>query len=193
MALRLLGIVLADSGETEAARATLERALGLVEEGGGRSYTILHSLGELEARCGDLEQAAEDLRRRSRSRAVRETSCTRPKRYMVWATCTSPRTISTAARDCYTEALGVAFDFKETLTAVFCLHGLAAVAAVQDQAERAGQLWGAADAIDYEYGFTTRRTYERYRAAITDDTRFGAAVKEGRELTLAEAVTYASE
>ena len=59
--LRLLGSVLGDAGDQPAARATLERALALARESGGRPHAILHHLGELELDWGDTERAAELL------------------------------------------------------------------------------------------------------------------------------------
>ena len=50
--LRMLGSVLGDAGDQPAARATLERALALARESGGRPHAILHHLGELERGLG---------------------------------------------------------------------------------------------------------------------------------------------
>jgi hypothetical protein len=76
------------------------------------------------------------------------------------------------------------------------LRGLAAVAALQHQAERAGLLWGAADAIERDFMIgVTARAYRRYHAAVTKvkGPEFDSGVAEGFHMTLADAVAYAQQ
>ena len=193
--LRMLGAVLGDAGDLPAARATLERALALARESGGRSHAILHHLGELESDYGDTERAAELLeeaieaaRREGDSALVADAS-------HGLGDVLFSRHDWNAAEQLYRESFLLTFELKFSKGCLYCLRALAAVAAEQGQVERAGLLWGAADAHERESGWTLRtRDSETYKAAVVKVTnaRFEQAVEEGTRMTLAEAVAYAA-
>ncbi len=193
--LRLLGPVLSQAGDLPAARATLERALALARQSGSRrSYAIRHHLGELEREHGDAECAAEHLEAAIEA-ARREGDS------VVVATASHglgdvffSRQDWGAAEQLYRESFLLSFELKTTNGCLYCLRALAAVAAEQGQVERAGLLWGAADAYERESGYTLRtRDYETYKTAVDDiaNARFEQAVEDGKRMALAEAVAYA--
>ena len=99
------------------------------------------------------------------------------------------------ARDRYAEGLQEAASARLVGQAALCLAGLAVIAAHDERMQRAGRLWGAAEVLASETGFTmgyNRRRYER-RLPLDTDAEFSAAVDEGRALTLEQAVAYALE
>jgi predicted ATPase len=197
MALRMLGVVLAELGDVDGARATLNRALDLVGQAGStRSYQILHHLGELEAMQGQPERGIEYLRRAVEI-ARREGDLAHAANVLhgLGDAHLALHDLTEAHR-CYTEALTISFEFKQPRGCLYCLRGLAAVAALQRQPERAGFLWGAADTIERQSGYTLlARTYEQYKAAVDNatGTNFDAAAERGRALTLERAIAYASQ
>ena len=75
-----------------------------------------------------------------------------------------------------------------------CLGSFAALAARELQAERAGRLWGAVEAVEARLGIQLQRTDRlRYERALADvvGAAFDAAVAAGRALTLDQAVREA--
>ena len=101
----------------------------------------------------------------------------------------------TTARERYAEGLQEAASARLVGQAALCLAGLAVIAAYDDCMHRAGRLWGAAEALAAETGFTmgyNRRRYER-RLPLDTNAEFSAAVDEGRAMTLEQAVAYALE
>jgi predicted ATPase/DNA-binding SARP family transcriptional activator/class 3 adenylate cyclase len=101
---------------------------------------------------------------------------------------------SPAAAAFYLEALGSS---TETVYTVFCLAGLAAVAALEGDAERAGRLWGAVESYRRALGesIIQPQTLSRYEAAFARVVGpvFAAAEAEGRALALQVAVREATE
>jgi tetratricopeptide (TPR) repeat protein len=82
----------------------------------------------------------------------------------------------------------------------WCLAGLASVAALDEQPERAARLWGAADKLRQSIGCrpapAARATYERAMAAAhaqLGEDAFAAAWDAGRVMTLEQAIAYASQ
>jgi hypothetical protein len=99
-----------------------------------------------------------------------------------------------AAERRYAEALQICHELKTPRRCNYCLRGLAATAAQKGEMHRAGRLWGAANAVEHESGFgIVGRTYSHYTTAMTNvaGAEFDAAVAEGLQLSLDEAVRYA--
>jgi predicted ATPase len=192
---RLLGAVLGDAGDQPAARATLERALALAREPGGRPHAILHHLGELERDWGDTERAAELLERAIEAARREGDSALVAHASHGLGDVLFSRHNWNAAEKLYRESFLITFALKNLSGCLYCLRALAAVAAEKGQDERAGLLWGAADAHERESGYTLRtRDAETYKAAIVKvaNDRFEQAVEEGTRMTLADALAYAA-
>jgi len=80
----------------------------------------------------------------------------------------------------------------------WCLAGLGSAAALDEEPERAGRLWGAAERLRQAIGCRSapaaRATYERAMAAARaqlGEEGFAAAWKAGAALTLEQAIAYA--
>ena len=191
--LRLLGAVLGDAGDQPAARATLERALALARESGGRQHAILHHLGELERDCGDTQRAAELLEGAIEAARREGDSATVANASHGLGDVLFVRQDWNAAERLYRESFLLTFELKNSRGCLHCLRALAAVAGEQGQVERAGLLWGAAETHERESGYTLRtRDFETYKTAVVKvaNARFEQAVEEGTRMTLAEAVAY---
>jgi predicted ATPase/DNA-binding SARP family transcriptional activator len=194
-ALELLGAVLSEVGEPEAGRACLARAFALAERAGGqRSYKVVHTLGELEREHGNPDQAADYLLRSVNAARREGDFVTVANALHGLADVLLLQRDAAAAGRRYAEALQIFSELSGPWGSNSCLRGLAAVAALQHQVERAGCLWGAASAIERDSGVgVTARSYDRYRAAVTkvEGPEFDSAAAEGLQMTLAEAVAYA--
>jgi len=80
----------------------------------------------------------------------------------------------------------------------WCLAGLGSAAALDEEPERAGRLWGAAERLRQAIGCRSapaaRATYERAVAAARaqlGEEAFAAAWAEGRAMSLDQAIAYA--
>lgn len=103
-----------------------------------------------------------------------------------------------AAHAFYSEALAIARRVGPIWTQGLCLFGLACVAALQDQPERAARLWGAAEAqmgkASSFFDAADRRLYDRAVAganAQLGKTVFEQLRAEGKEMPLDQAIEYA--
>jgi hypothetical protein len=84
----------------------------------------------------------------------------------------------------------------EASYSVYCLGGLAAVAALDGDAPRAGRLWGAVESYEQTLGESLfAPTLSRYEAALRGVAGpvFAAAKEEGHMLTLQDAVQHATQ
>jgi tetratricopeptide (TPR) repeat protein len=103
-----------------------------------------------------------------------------------------------ALRFCH--ALALAHEAGAKPTIAEAVYGLAAVAAIDGDAERSARLWGAADAIRQSTGsplsadgqFIVERYLEPARATLTDDVHWTAQARSG-SMRLDEALAYALE
>ena len=96
------------------------------------------------------------------------------------------------------ESLQVRYELQDAHGSAWSLEGLAELATVRGEPERAARLWGAAEALREAIGLPgpadDRVRYERSLAAAraqTSPDRFTAAWAEGRGMSLDAAVTYA--
>jgi len=99
-----------------------------------------------------------------------------------------------------TEALVVSQDLGERACIAWCLAGLAGVAALDEEPERAAWLWGAAEALRQTIGAreapASHATHERLQAAVRAQlgaAAFNAKWAEGQVMTMEQAITYALE
>lgn len=98
------------------------------------------------------------------------------------------------------ESLKVAQKAGFSICMVWCLAGLAGVAVLNQEPERAALLWGAAEALRHRIGAregpATHATHERLMTQAHEqlgDATFEAALAEGRELKREEAIAYAMQ
>ena len=104
-----------------------------------------------------------------------------------------------AARVLYQESLAILRDLGDRRGTAFCLEGLADVALDLGRSGRAARIWGAAERLREEIGSpltpNEKPRYEGQLAAaclgMGNDAAFDAAWKDGRAMTLAQAVDYA--
>jgi predicted ATPase len=97
------------------------------------------------------------------------------------------------------ESLELARGLGDTSGIASCLERLAVVAAIQEQADRAARLMGAAERLHYQLGtiaFTPeeRTRYEQHLGAARaqlDETRWTAGLVAGREMTIEQGIAYA--
>ena len=103
-----------------------------------------------------------------------------------------------AAESHFTESLRISWDLGDRAKMANGLDGFADLAMAKESPGRAAQLWGAAERLREEIGVPippfNRVNYENAlsatRAALGDDS-FERAWREGREMTLENAVKYA--
>jgi non-specific serine/threonine protein kinase len=98
----------------------------------------------------------------------------------------------------YRESLALFGETGDKWVATDCVEGLALIAGVQGNAERAARLLGAAEAARERFGITMPRPergdHERFETGARDglgDAVFTAAWAEGRVMTLEKAIEYA--
>jgi predicted ATPase/DNA-binding SARP family transcriptional activator len=79
---------------------------------------------------------------------------------------------------------------------MYCVAGLAAVAAARGDARRAGLLWGVVERLEEERGSKLthfwRVRYDGFIAAVAGSATFDEAASASRELSLEQAVDYAA-
>ena len=101
------------------------------------------------------------------------------------------------AAERYRESLRPSPDRADCFSVTGCVAGLAATAAMTDDTERAGRLWGGLHTFEQELGWTTLSSdIDLYNTAIaarsqSDPTVFAAAEALGRRMSLDQIVAYA--
>ena len=98
----------------------------------------------------------------------------------------------------FTEALVSCRDLGDRTGTAWCLAGLAGVAALDEEPERAARLWAAAEALRQSIGAreapASRATRERLIAQAREqlgEAAFAAAWAEGQKMTMEEAIAEA--
>ncbi len=104
------------------------------------------------------------------------------------------------ARARFNEALSYLHSYTDHACMLWCLTGLAGVAALEGQPRRAAQLWGAAEHLRASMGTrpapAARVTRERLMAAVREqlgEAEFAAEWATGQSLTLQDAIALALE
>jgi tetratricopeptide (TPR) repeat protein len=104
------------------------------------------------------------------------------------------------AADLYGESLSLSWDTRLNQIIQGALEGFACLAGAEGQAERAGRLWGAAQALHETKGIPRDTDFLAEADARISAVRLGMEVEEweeawrkGRVMTLDEAVSYALE
>jgi tetratricopeptide (TPR) repeat protein len=96
------------------------------------------------------------------------------------------------AANYYREALEIALELDDERTEMYCVAGLACVAALQEGARMAGRLWRAAEAAESRLEMrilaAERVRYERLLTPFQDDESFRAGYEASRDIDLTQAV-----
>jgi len=97
------------------------------------------------------------------------------------------------------EALGLFHDLGDRMGVSWCLAGLAGVAAVDEEPERAAWLWGVAEALRQSIGAreapASRATHERLKNEVRQqlgEDAFSAKWAEGQTASMEQAITEAT-
>ena len=198
-----LGEVAVLQEDTAWATSLLEEGLALVRKQGHPDSIgwALNHLGHVAQIRGEYEQATrlhEDSLPLFRQRGARYLG-------LAWAYQGLGETAlaqgkTTRARTHLTKALVLFHDFGHGPSIAWCLAGLAGVAVLDEEPERAAQLWGAAEALRQSIGArhapAARATRERLMAAAREqmgEGDFMAAWAQGQAMTSEQAIEMALE
>ena len=189
-ALANLADIAAIEGELEHARDLYEREIELLERLGDVQWitAVRHALGEIELVANRLEgaeglfdEALAGARRDGNERLAAKILHSRGDLELI-------RGRPERAAEAYRESARLGRPFEDTKNAIYCLAGLAAVAADEGQIVRSGRLWGAAEAIAANEGLPLqaegRMRYERAIGPLRSRAEFSAAEEDGRQLSL---------
>ena len=203
-ALRGLGWVATDQGDTARAAALYAESLELCQEigdKGGLAWS-LHNLGFIALLQGDDRRAAALLEEslvmfREIGDKFGIAYGTTWELHNLGNTALAQGDVMQAAA-LFTKSLALHQELGDKLDLARSLVGLASVACVAEQPERAARLFGAAEALYdaigarqvLDYRIHHERTVARVRAQL-GEARFTAAWAEGRAMPLEPAIAYA--
>jgi non-specific serine/threonine protein kinase len=195
-----LSSVASDRGDYEQAKQVAEESLSLCAGLENKYYTCLALivLGGLARFQGDYDQAI----------AIHEqaVAVSRDRGYPVWNANALRhlgidhlrRGVYGRAAEHFKQSLNICKEVGHKWVPVECLHGLASLACVAQQYERAARLSGAAtqlrDALGYRSKPADQEFYEQHTAttrARLGEAAFAAAWAEGQTMTLDQAIDYA--
>lgn len=195
-----LGAMAGKRGDLALAQAHYEESLALYRTLGYERgiATLLGNLGDVAEDRGDLERARRyateslTLHRNLGNTAGTVAALTR------LGSLALRRNDVAQARSRYAESLELLKTLGDKEYIAICLEGFAAIAAAQQQSQRAICLWGAADAlraaINVPLSPDTRSEYERRRNIVqmhVDEQAFAEAWAEGQAMSAGQAITYA--
>jgi non-specific serine/threonine protein kinase len=199
--LNTLGEVLVMQEDAEGATRLLEESLALSQELGDLAgiHFALNHLGQVAQLQGEYERAA---RLHQESLMLFDQIGLRHGMSM-WAYQSLGETAlaqenPTLAGTYFIKALGLCRDLGDQLLMAWCLAGLAGVAALNEEPERAAWLWGAAEAVRQTIGGrpapAARAVYERLQAEVRQqlgETAFNAKWTEGQAASVEQAIDEA--
>ncbi|CAA9430836.1 MAG: hypothetical protein AVDCRST_MAG01-01-2927 [uncultured Rubrobacteraceae bacterium] len=200
-ALGMHGLAALSRGDLDAAEAVLPEALALFRGLGDPQGVSsgLYGLANLALARGDGDEAMRLL-------GEGEALSREAGNWSMLATCLGTQAISTRldgddarTAELLRRSVEIAGMLRDDYNVVFCVTGLAGVAAREGRAERAARLFGVADALSEKTGagvsWSVLRNLNERDLAVTremlDSEAFEAAWAEGRAMTLEEAVAYA--
>jgi non-specific serine/threonine protein kinase len=200
LCLLCLSKVASKRGDYERAKRLAEESLTLCSGVENKFYTCLAliDLGELARLQGDYDKAI----------ALHEQglAMSRDREYPVRSASTLRhlgmdhlrRGAYERAAEHFTQSLNICKEVGNRWVPVECLHGLASLACVAQQYERAARLFGAANQLRDALGFRSKpadqECYDHYTAttrARLGEAAFAAAWAEGGAMTLDQAIDYA--
>jgi predicted ATPase/DNA-binding SARP family transcriptional activator len=192
-----LATAYAQAGDADAARALHAESVALIEQAGSGNQLAraLRIAGEDELEFGDgahavelMLRALEVARSGGHGRDAVMALHSLGDAYLVRGE------LDDAGRS-YLDALGQGPDSVPVAHTVYCLAGLAAVAARNGRVDLAGRLWGAVAAYERSVGgrFIYPHARRRYKTALDpiESAEFATAVGAGGELTLEQATELA--
>jgi tetratricopeptide (TPR) repeat protein len=195
-----LGAVAGRQGDNARARRYYEESLASSREGGYKALvaSVLTNLGDVADIEGDQERAhalyQESLALR---RELGEKTGVAYSLFRLGGMAHQRGEVA-QAHDHYAETLKLLVELGDKEYMVACLEGMACLATTEGRLERAGRLWGAAEAQREALGIPLppgkRAEYEPYLTAAraqADSHVWQSAWPEGRQLLLEEAVEYA--
>jgi tetratricopeptide (TPR) repeat protein len=199
--LNTLGEVLVMQEDAEGATRLLEESLTLSQELGDLAgiHFALNHLGQVAQLQGEYERAA---RLHQESLVLFDQIGLRHGMSM-WAHQSLGETAlaqknSMLARTHFMKALELCRDLGDQLLMAWCLAGLAGVAALNEEPERAARLWGAAEALRLSIGGrpapAVRATHEQLQAQVRKqlgEARFDAKWAEGQAASVEQAIAEA--
>jgi predicted ATPase len=200
LVLTRLGVIAAATADERLARDHYEEAIAIAERlSHRRLYRPLHGLGELELQFGNLDRAQELLNRSAMLAQAAGDHRSVPYILNGAGDTALLRGDHQAAIASYCDALHLCRELSWWHPAVYCVAGLAAVAATQGDTRRAGRLWGARKPVEHEFGWHVldheAGTYATPIAACSEANpiAFQAAAEQGRRMTPDAAFRYALE
>jgi predicted ATPase len=199
-ALTWRGNVLMSQGDVDAATVLFEESLELSRKLEDKWWTaiVLAQMGAVARRKGNY---AKSVALCEESPAIFRTAA--GKRQVAYALRLTGHAVRLQgslerAAGLYRESLTMFGETGDKWVATEGIEGLALIASAQGRSERAGRLFGAAEAARETFGITMPRPeagdQEHFWAAIRErpaETAFAAAWAEGRAMTLEQAIEYA--
>lgn len=200
-ALGNLGAIALSQGDYPAAQALLDRSLAYAREMGDRwnAALVLYRLGLVACFSGDcvaartLLQESLTIRREfgDRGGAARALSGLGMVAY--------DQGDYAGSITLYRESLAIQRTQSDRSVIAISLEGLAEAIAALDDALRAARIWGAMERLRADIGSPLRPAWRRHcdrsvaasRAALNDDEAFECAWREGRTLSLEQAIALA--
>jgi predicted ATPase len=199
-ALSNLGAIVLAAGDSEQARALLEESVGLARQAGDPRVAALaiNNLGDVALTTGDYE-LAQGLFEESLALLRNHGDVANVARSLFNLGAAALRLGTPAvALERWRESIALCRRLGDKEDLAWCLEGFAAVAAEAGEADRAGQLLGAAGTLLEEMGAELkpfeRQLHERTVAAITSllgAEGFAQATTRGAAFTTDQAVDYA--
>ena len=200
--LMFLALVFYGRGDSERATELLEESMDLFREG-GEKYGLancLISLGRVVCSRGDLERAAkltEEAVALLRKVGAGKSFDASSGLYNLGWIALLQNDLGKAA-DLYEESLALAWDIGLNALVISDLEGFACVAGAQAEAQRAAQLWGAAEALHKAKGIPRDPDWLAEADARISAVRSGlgeeaweVAWRKGRAMSMEQAIEYA--
>jgi predicted ATPase/DNA-binding SARP family transcriptional activator len=199
-ALSNLGAIVLAAGDHARAGGLLEEAVALAREVGDQRIAALavNNLGDLALTAGDYDRA-EPLFEESLAllTARGDTANVARALFNLGAVALKLGRLEDAEAR-FGRSIAAAHEAGDKEDLVWCLEGIAGLAAARGEGRRAAVLLGASGALLEEIGADFKpferqlhRTTEEQAQRLCGDEAFAAAMREGAELGLADAVEYA--
>jgi len=189
-----LGGVYWATGANDDAVRLREEALAISRRLGDRGGTAhsLHLLGETLRDLGQLERGSATLEEAVGIwREIGDQHMTSASLHSL-ADAALDELDAPRAAERYRQALAIALELGDESNQAYCVAGLASVAGLRGEVERAGRLWGVAESFEDRFGLrllsVERARYEKILSPLADLPAFRAGAEVGRALLLEQAL-----